>query len=92
MGYDNVFVKDPNADLDYNFDWTEWLQAGEVISVSTMTVTSGLGVDSSSHTSTSATAWLIGGTAGKSYKLVNEITTNQGRTDQRTMIIRVQDR
>lgn len=86
------FQKDPNAVLDYKFDWTDWLQTSETISTSTMTVQSGITKDSDSNTTTTATVWLSGGTEGIRYTVTNRITTNQGRTDDRTMLIRVANR
>lgn len=87
-----LFVKDPNAVLDFKVDWTSWLQAGETISTSTFVVPSGITKNSESNTTTSATVWLSGGTGGGTvYKLVNRITTNQARTEDRTLEIRVEE-
>lgn len=86
------FIKDPDAVLDYMFDWTAWLSSGEAISSSTMIVSAGVNLDSSSNTSSKATAWISGGTSGQPYAVTNRITTNQGRTDDRTITIRVSDR
>jgi len=36
--------KDPNADLDYGFDWTAWLGATDTITESTWTVPAGSGL------------------------------------------------
>lgn len=86
------FDKDPNAILDYAVDWSQWLTSGETISVSTFTVGSGLTKEAESNTTTKATVWLSGGTAGKVYRVVNRITTNQARTDDRTLLIKVIER
>lgn len=86
------FTKDPDAILDYGFDWSQWLGGGEQITSSTMFASPGINVNSSSNTTTSATVWLSGGTAGFPYTVTNRITTNQGRTDDRTITIRVQNR
>ena len=86
------FVKDPNAVLDYAVDWSGWLASGETISTSDWTVETGLEEDSSSNTTTVATVWLSGGTAGEIYRVVNRITTNQTRTDDRTLLIKVLER
>jgi len=89
---DNVFIKDPEARLDYSFDWSEWLASGETITASTMTASVGITIDASSNTLTSATAWLTGGTSGHSYTVTNHITTSANRQDDRTLTIRVQNR
>ncbi len=44
------------------------------------------------NTDTTQTAWLSGGTAGAHYDVVYQITTNQSRTDDRTVRITVEDR
>lgn len=86
------FLKDPNAVLDYVFNWSSWLQSGETISSSTFTVETGITKDSETNTTTSATVWLSGGTEGNRYTITNRVTTNQGRTDDRSAIVRVQNR
>lgn len=87
-----LYVQDPNAVLDYVFDWSGWLAASETISTSTVTVGTGLTENSESNTTTKATVWLSGGTAGTTYSVTNKIVTNQGRTDERTIQIRVENR
>ncbi len=95
--------KDPNAVLDYVFDWkantngrgdSDWLASGETISSHTITVDTGITKDSSSQTdtNTSVTVWLSGGTAGTSYEVACKIVTSASRTDERTMIIPVEER
>lgn len=86
------WVKDPDATLDWRWDWSEWLADGEVIIASTMTVSAGLVMDSNSFSATSTTVWLSGGTAGQPYSVANRITTSAGRIDERTITIRVTNR
>ncbi len=86
------WIKDPDAVLDWRWDWTEWLADGESIIASTVTVSAGLVLDSSGNSITSATAWLSGGTPGVVYSVANRITTSAGRTDERTITIRVTNR
>lgn len=99
-------VKDPDAVLDYTFDWaadtngssdpdaTDWLASGETISSAVVTVESGITKDSDSitDTNTSVTVWLSGGTAGTRYDVACKITTSASRTDERTRIIYVKER
>jgi len=98
-----IYTKDPDAVLDYVFDWkalvngsalSDWLGTSETISTQTITVPTGLTLDSSSITdsSTTVTAWLSGGTVGTSYTVSCKITTNQGRTDERSITISVSER
>ena len=85
-------LKDPSAVLDYVFDWTEWLATGETITDYTITADTGITVDSSTELDGKVTVWLSGGTAGQNYKVACKITTSAGRTDERTIWIKVTDR
>ena len=85
-------LKDPSAVLDYVFDWTEWLATGETIDTHTITVDTGLTKDSSTELDGKVTVWLSGGTAGINYKVACKITTTAGRTDERTIWIKVTNR
>jgi hypothetical protein len=97
------YIKDPDAVLDYKFDWkastngtgsSDWLASGETISSHTITEDTGITVDSSSltDTNTSVTVWLSGGTAGTDYDVACKITTSASRTDERTITIKCQER
>jgi hypothetical protein len=86
------FVKDPNARLEWLFDWTDWLEDGETIATSTVTADDGLTVDSTSHGDSSVVAWLTGGTTGTAYRVTNHITTSDARADDRSISVRVMDR
>ena len=85
-------LKDPSAVLDYVFDWTEWLAAAETITDHTITADTGITVDSSTEDAGKVTVWLSGGTAGINYKVACKITTSAGRTDERTIWIKVVER
>ena len=87
-----TWEKDPSAVLDWKFNWSNWLAAAETISSATVTVESGLTKDSQSNDTTTVTVWLSGGTLGEIYEVTCRVTTNQGRTDERTIGIRVTDR
>ena len=101
------WVKDPDAVLDYKFDWaaetngtgsSDWLASGETISDHTITITpvttSPLTADSSAETDadTSVTVWLSGGLAGTEYSVACLIETSASRTDERTMKIKCEER
>lgn len=91
------FTKDPDDVLDYGFDWgARWLSSGETISTSTWIASPGItvgtgsnGANAPTNTNSATTVWLTGGNAGVPYTVTNRITTNQGRTVDRTMTIRV---
>ena len=86
------WLKDPDAVLDWRWDWSDWLADGESITESEMTVSAGLVKNSDSFSATSATVWLSGGTPGTPYSVANRITTSVGRIDERTITIRVTNR
>lgn len=89
----DLFMKDPSAVLDYAVDWTGWLAEGETIGSFPVTVDAGLTVaQAATHSAGVVTVWLSGGTAGKTYTVTSRVTTNQGRTDDRSIRIRVEER
>lgn len=91
----DYLLKRAGEDLDYPFDWSSALADGESISSVTTTITpqetDGLTVDSggSSAPNDIAAPLLSGGVAGHVYRVVSEIQTDQGRTDQDERVIRV---
>lgn len=98
-----AFTKDSDAVLDYAFDWkplthgvsgatSDWLATGETISSYTVTAETGLTKDSDSQADGVVTVWLSGGTAGINYKVACLIATSAGRTDERTIWIKVMNR
>lgn len=92
MSLDTKYLKDPSAVLDWVFDWTDWLASGETITDHTITGETGITVDSSTESAGKVTVWLSGGTAGENYKVACLITTTAGRTDERTIWIKVVNR
>lgn len=84
-------VKDPDAVLDYQIDWSSWLATGETISSSDWVVQTGITENSASNTTTTATIWLSGGTAGVTYTVTNRIVTTASRTNDRSLYITVRE-
>ena len=87
-----MYIKDPDAVLDYSWDWSAWLADAETISSHVVTVDSGITKDSDSESAGIVTAWLSGGTVGTMYEVACRVTTNLGRTDESTMDIRIEER
>ena len=88
-----TILKDPNAVLDYTFDWTEWLDdLTDTIASRVVTPGTGLTLDSDAIAGKKVIAWVSGGTAGTTYTLACRITTAGGRTDERTIYIKVKER
>lgn len=86
--------KDPDAVLDYQFDWSLYLQPGESIVTSTFIVvgSDSLVLDNESIDGGFTTFWATGGVAGEAAQITNRITTNQGRTDDDTSTLRIRPR
>mgnify|MGYP003491741341 FL=1 len=83
---------DPQAVLDYSWDWADWLGA-DAIASHTVTVAAGDVVkDSDSRTATAVTAWLSGGTDGTRARVTCHITTAAGRQDDRTIYLAIKNR
>lgn len=87
----STFVKDPDAVLDYGWDWSDWLGT-DTITSKTITVPTGITKTTDSASSTAVLAWLSGGTVGVTYPVACRIVTVQGRTDERTLHIRIVNR
>lgn len=86
MGNSATFVKDSNAVLDYQIDWSDWL-GSDTISNSSWIVEDGITVSSSTNTTTTATIWLSSGSIGCNYNCINRIETAGGRTEDQTITI-----
>jgi len=86
-----IFIKDPQAILDYQINWASWLGA-DTISTSTWTVPAGITKVSDSNTTTTTTIWLSGGTVDTDYDIVNHIKTVGTREDDRTIHIQVRQK
>ncbi len=88
-----TFTKDPDAILDYSVDWSAWL-GGDEISSSEWLLEQGALIEkvTDAFTSTKATVWLRGGQGGTTYLVTNRIVTAGGRTDDRTISVKVEDR
>lgn len=87
----SIFQKDPNATLDYQWNYAEWLDT-DTIASHQIIVPIGLTLVSSTHTSSAVTAWISGGTVGKTYAVVCRITTTAGRIDDRTISLEIRER
>lgn len=91
--------KDPDAILDYPFDWSKWLAVvNDTIASVTWIIDASLAKVSSSFTSTVATIFVSGGVlavAPASYNVVPitcRIVTAGGRTEDRTITLRIKPR
>lgn len=95
VGMDIPWIaKDPDATLDYIFNWTDWLAlAGDNISSYVVTV-DGVTLASDSRTGAYVTAWVSGGTVGSTASITCQVTTNSSpaRVEQRTVYLKIRER
>lgn len=90
-----IALKDPDVTLDYGFDWTDYLAAGETITSSAWAIEGGdvqLLFVNATNAAGMTNCFVSGGTKGQVYTLRNRITTDQGRSDERSWTIRVEPR
>ncbi len=87
----NPYIKDPNATLDYIVNWLPYLGV-DTIASDTWTVPSGITSVLETNTTTTSTIWLSGGTLDTKYALTNRVVTAGGRTDERTIYVKVKER
>lgn len=91
-----MFLKDPDALLDYRVDWSASLGGGVQITASSWTVApieaGGLSVATTSVTGPVAAARLGGGIPGHVYVVGNRVTLADGMSDERSLTIRVENR
>jgi hypothetical protein len=98
VGTKYVVLKDPDAVLDYSFDWSAYLLAGGADTIASATVTcetgKGLVVNSTDPTFPAGvvTGWCSGGTVGQTVGITCQIVTALGRTDDRTLYVVIKQR
>lgn len=88
--------KDPQEKLDYSLTWAKELsRLDDTIFDSQWRIEDGDGALTTTGDGISGHItyiWLVGGTAGVTYKLINTITTDDGRTYERTVLLPVVQR
>jgi len=92
----SIFLKDPGASLDYAIDWAAGYLGDQNISESRwLAAPAGdgdlvLGPGRIEGGQTLVT--LSGGRAGTVYRITNAVTFSDGGHDERTLVLRVEDR
>jgi methylglyoxal synthase len=84
--------KDPQATLRHGINWGDWLQDGETITAQSMTAPTGITADQVTQATGVVSYRISGGTAGTDYVVTCQITTSQGRIDERSVLYRVRNR
>ncbi len=88
-----VITKAPVDVLDYDFDFSRWLPAGDRIIGATTSIATGTAatVDHIDVGDTTARVWLAGGADGDSSTLTVTITTVGGRTKEVSASLRIRE-
>ncbi|MBS0453955.1 MAG: hypothetical protein JSS14_21855 [Proteobacteria bacterium] len=92
-----VIEKDPNATLDYAFNWGAYLaDVTDTLIDAEFIVDPSLTIESSSFDTTTATAWISGGvapaTGPNELRVTCRITTTEGRIDDRSIFLKIIER
>lgn len=88
-----TFKKDPQAALDYKFDWTDYLTPlPDTIIAVAWVLSAGLAKVSESFAPNVATIFVSGGVLDGTETITCRITTAGGRTDDRTIHLRITNR
>ena len=89
-------LKDPGATLDYAVDWGAEYLAEDSIAASSFTVSpvedGGAEIVRIANDFKTATVTVGGGIAGRQYRITNHVVMASGREDERTIVLRVEQR
>ncbi len=91
-----MFLKDPDAVLEYAVDWAAALDGGVSLLASDWRVepveAGGVEIVSGQIAGEVALARLGGGVAGHVYRVENRVTLSDGTLDERSLVLRVEER
>ena len=91
-----MFLKDPDAVLDYQVDWAAAISGGQVVVTSSWAVSpvesGGLVVLESGLDGAMARVRLGGGVVGHVYEVRNRAGFSDLSVDERSLVLRVEDR
>jgi hypothetical protein len=91
-----IFLKDPAATLDYAVDWQAVYLDGQTIIQSQWRVApdtvDGMTVTHAGQVGGRTVVTLAGGQRGTLYRITNRVTLSDGRSDERSLDVRVEDR
>jgi hypothetical protein len=92
----SYFLKSPHSRVDYQINWAEGYLDGQAIAASLWAVSpdeaGGIAVDEAGFDVGRAAATLSGGIAGHVYRVSNRVTLSDGRHDERSILLRVEQR
>jgi hypothetical protein len=96
----SYILKDPQSQLVYSMDWSEWLSAGQTVSTVAYSIAArandanppviqSQGIDTAN---TRTYVEISGGTVNKIYTVTALITTDDGATDRRNFRLKMENR
>ena len=77
----------PLSNLDYGFDYSSWLEAGETITTSLWEVSPSVTLSNEQNLEGICSVFVEVTTSGTLYKLTNTITTSDNRVDSRSIVL-----
>lgn len=95
-----TFIKDPDSILDWDFNWNvrdddekvPWLRDDEIITDYEIIPEEGITVVEDTENDGHVIVWLGAVGSKKEYSVTCRITTNQKRTEDRTMLFKILER
>lgn len=90
-----IFLKDPAARLDYAVDWSATSGSATIVASDWLVEPAdpaGLTVGALLVEPARTGATFAGGVAGTVYRIANRVTLSDGRRDERSLSLRVEDR
>jgi hypothetical protein len=91
----SLYLKDPDAAVDYAIDWVPYLD-GKTIVASSWSVApeeaGGAAIAEASFDGGRTAARVSGGILGHAYSLANHVTLSDGSGDDRSIVLRVEQR
>jgi hypothetical protein len=91
-------TKDPQAQMTYTFNWSQWLETGDGISTATYTVAARRNdptpptIESQGVSGDQTYVELSGGQVDRTYIVTCKVTTDNGLIDRRNFRVKVVDR
>lgn len=86
------FVKSPDEIKRYSVEYVDWLDAGEYIQSTSVTVSPAgpiVDVQATTANDTDLSFFVTGGTVGTSYRLKTRITTTNGQVKEDIVVLEV---
>ncbi len=91
-----MMLKDPGARLVHGVEWGVAYLEGQYLTASSWSVVpdeaGGVSVDGHSFDPVRSSVTLAGGREGVSYRVTNRVTLSDGQVDERSLMVRVEQR